>query len=693
MAYNKVIYKGEVIMDITDSTVTPETLDEGIIAYGANGERIVGIDKDESGLPIEVNTLDSALLTEGNKGKFYECDDRLYQVTKAKSLKGLTIKFNEHLTNPCPISEDASFECSGMLENLPTDPELINALTRNTSAFDDFMDSFISGLSTYTSGIVFRTDMDSHIFYLFDDNSEATRWWLFDYNGNITESLFDIAVIRNFDCPDLNENAEFMEWVFANAKVYSKIESLNDIKAFRLNVTANGDYDYPLFPEFTSATMDAFGEITGDYGSDPFNISGQYVASFAINGEVITKEFSNFTNDHYGLRFDFSDDNGNSLDFSANQENYKVTIKYNDTILEDEPTFTKFDCTLNNSVYLRQYMLVYGELINMDYIDGLHFVEWVNGSPLAHNLISVDELPTENIDTEALYLCNGEYYKYVEGGNTWVFNDELTLDTSLNCEFAFEFEGYADTKNGTGIRVQQIGGPYPHLQYQTDLFESYGPPKYANAYCFTEYWGGSVGWLKEEYKTITIKEMPTDETFIAWLNANAKPASGWMKYVVPSGAIVVTENGSFDVTDKEKVNVNVTMPTNLVLGVDELPTENINEEAIYIYNGELYRYSKTWVFKDVITPLVGEWEMHFQCVGWDQHIIGMKCSEGGGLLYLTDYRPFPVYNFTTNTWDNEMYKTLLFYEEYSLPTDEAFLTWLRANTKQGGWRKYTLATE
>lgn len=42
MAYNKVIYKGDVIMDITDSTVTPETLGEGIIAYGANGERMVG---------------------------------------------------------------------------------------------------------------------------------------------------------------------------------------------------------------------------------------------------------------------------------------------------------------------------------------------------------------------------------------------------------------------------------------------------------------------------------------------------------------------------------------------------------------------------------------------------------------------------------------------------------------------------
>ena len=42
MATNKVIYQGNVLMDVTDSTVTPETLGEGVIAYAANGERIVG---------------------------------------------------------------------------------------------------------------------------------------------------------------------------------------------------------------------------------------------------------------------------------------------------------------------------------------------------------------------------------------------------------------------------------------------------------------------------------------------------------------------------------------------------------------------------------------------------------------------------------------------------------------------------
>lgn len=42
MAVNKVIYGSAVLIDISDSTVLPETLAEGVVAYNAKGERIVG---------------------------------------------------------------------------------------------------------------------------------------------------------------------------------------------------------------------------------------------------------------------------------------------------------------------------------------------------------------------------------------------------------------------------------------------------------------------------------------------------------------------------------------------------------------------------------------------------------------------------------------------------------------------------
>lgn len=42
MGVNKVIYGGKTLVDMTDATVTPNTVLEGYIAYGANGARIVG---------------------------------------------------------------------------------------------------------------------------------------------------------------------------------------------------------------------------------------------------------------------------------------------------------------------------------------------------------------------------------------------------------------------------------------------------------------------------------------------------------------------------------------------------------------------------------------------------------------------------------------------------------------------------
>ena len=45
MAVNKVVYDGEILIDLTGLTVSPETLAEGVIAINAAGEVIVGTAK------------------------------------------------------------------------------------------------------------------------------------------------------------------------------------------------------------------------------------------------------------------------------------------------------------------------------------------------------------------------------------------------------------------------------------------------------------------------------------------------------------------------------------------------------------------------------------------------------------------------------------------------------------------------
>ena len=42
MAVNKVVFGTTTIIDISDSTVSPEKLPAGVIAYNAKGERITG---------------------------------------------------------------------------------------------------------------------------------------------------------------------------------------------------------------------------------------------------------------------------------------------------------------------------------------------------------------------------------------------------------------------------------------------------------------------------------------------------------------------------------------------------------------------------------------------------------------------------------------------------------------------------
>lgn len=54
MAINKVIFGDDTLMDITDSTVTPSSLVEGVVAYSRSGERITG----EAVIPTKYSQLE-----------------------------------------------------------------------------------------------------------------------------------------------------------------------------------------------------------------------------------------------------------------------------------------------------------------------------------------------------------------------------------------------------------------------------------------------------------------------------------------------------------------------------------------------------------------------------------------------------------------------------------------------------------
>ena len=73
MAVNKVIFGGEVLIDISDSTVTADTLAEGVVAYDAKGNRIVGTMKPSPSVSIEDDglgnvTISGVIATDDSKG-------------------------------------------------------------------------------------------------------------------------------------------------------------------------------------------------------------------------------------------------------------------------------------------------------------------------------------------------------------------------------------------------------------------------------------------------------------------------------------------------------------------------------------------------------------------------------------------------------------------------------------------------
>lgn len=260
-------------------------------------------------------------------------------------------------------------------------------------------------------------------------------------------------------------------------------------------------------------------------------------------------------------------------------------------------------------------------------------------------VIEVDELPTENIDTNAFYYCDGKYYKFQPSdGKTWIFNDELNFDgleidkkyevnyTYLNSEASYIGFTYGERAGGVyalNYVEYKYGGDFTTPMYHTDAL-----------------WGMPKGWLNYSAKTITFTEMPTDETFLMWLKSNATEVAGEWRSCVFGSAIVEcdspdelpedADDGSISLIDVDAIRyvLSDTVELGELLGLEAINSYEASalfESADGLWRGmilserdgsaaleyvEALKYTSTY-----LTYTVTEVN---ECIGWHSNVFGTK---------------------------------------------------------------------
>lgn len=224
------------------------------------------------------------------------------------------------------------------------------------------------------------------------------------------------------------------------------------------------------------------------------------------------------------------------------------------------------------------------------------------------------------------------------------------------------------------------------------------------------------GDFSGEY-VIPVDELPTEN-----IDANAvylckgayyKYANerGWTKYLAPTGTLTITENGTHDVTEYARVNVNVpteggtggTCSGNHIIEVTELPTENIDESAVYECGGAYYKKVKE--FTDAVMVSGGEavkFTDMLQGAIYSFNTIptqttdGILVSDGQNAMhfyYIEDVNDVFVY-FTDNGWtplsvmDMGTYNGMI--SDISQATADGYYALMESGNR---WEKYFTGTQ
>lgn len=193
MATNKVVFGNEVIMDITDSTISEDSVLEGRVAYKANGQRIIG----KAHIPTDVSELNNdAGYVAALCGQIYDATADNY-VTPEQILNAVI--------NGNPISIYTTY------------PEFGRVCFNSSIVATD-----AGGLYLYGAG---EFDYQTVLFYITAFNNEGVWYWgEVQYKALVTEEELSL-VATSGDYNDLS-NKPFIPSAYDDAEIRAKIEKI-----------------------------------------------------------------------------------------------------------------------------------------------------------------------------------------------------------------------------------------------------------------------------------------------------------------------------------------------------------------------------------------------------------------------------------------------------------------------------------
>ena len=166
-------------------------------------------------------------------------------------------------------------------------------------------------------------------------------------------------------------------------------------------------------------------------------------------------------------------------------------------------------------------------------------------------IIEVDALPTENIDEAVLYKMGDSYYKYSEEFKDMLIaygGDTVSYIEIMASEGMFAKLYYSKTRPVENIEISVEEMMHLYYVEDEDAILAYGD--------FEE--SGANAWmsLSDEMPyggAITdVSQITTTDYMLYALVDN-----GWKEYLAPEGSITIVANGTFDVTEKAEVKVNI----------------------------------------------------------------------------------------------------------------------------------------